>query len=69
MGSQLDIDAHILQLCDRIPQCSLIGGVGRLNARTLLMQEAGSRNPGATKTNNHDFFTGKIHHCPSPRIT
>jgi hypothetical protein len=56
MSSQLDLDAHIKQLCSRIPQGSLIGGIGRHNTRALLMQEAGNRKPGAAKTDNDYIF-------------
>jgi hypothetical protein len=58
MGAQFDVDTHMTQLCDRVPECSLIGGVGCHNARTLLMQEAGGRKPGAAKANDHYFFAG-----------
>jgi hypothetical protein len=56
MGSQLDLDIHMTQLCDRVPEGSLISGVGRHNTRTLLMQKAGGRKPGAAKTNNDHIF-------------
>ena len=54
--AQLDLDAHIKQLCSRIPQGSLIGGIGRHNTRALLMQEAGGCKSGAAETDNDHIF-------------